>query len=322
MRCSRDRVRSRVVVGVCRARAAGARSHAAAAAGPPPGAASCRRSRSGSCRTACRSGSSSCTRCRSRRSTSSCCSGSADDPAGKFGVASLTPAMLERRRGHRGRRSRSPTRSTSSAPTSAPAAASTRRPCGCTCRSRGSPTRCRSWPTSRCGRRFPTDELERLRQQRLTEPPPGARRPGRRSRRWRSRACSTARRTATARRRRAPPKTIKAFTADDLRAFYAAAFRPDNATLLVVGDVTPDTRAAAARVELRRVEGARRGAGARVTLPAGAAAGARDDLSRRQAGRAAVADPHRLDRRAALDARLLSDSGDEHDPRRLVHARA
>ncbi len=33
---------------------------------------------------------------------------------------------------------------------------------------------------------------------------------------------------------------IKTFTVDDLRAFYAATYRPDNATLLVVGDVTPD----------------------------------------------------------------------------------
>jgi zinc protease len=32
--------------------------------------------------------------------------------------------------------------------------------------------------------------------------------------------------------------TISAFTADDLRTFYASAFRPDNATLIVVGDVT------------------------------------------------------------------------------------
>lgn len=33
---------------------------------------------------------------------------------------------------------------------------------------------------------------------------------------------------------------IKAFTPEDLRATYAATFRPDNATLLVVGDVLPD----------------------------------------------------------------------------------
>ena len=34
--------------------------------------------------------------------------------------------------------------------------------------------------------------------------------------------------------------TIGAFTRDDLLSFYAGAFRPDNATLVVVGDVTPD----------------------------------------------------------------------------------
>ena len=34
--------------------------------------------------------------------------------------------------------------------------------------------------------------------------------------------------------------TIKAFTTADLASFYRAAFRPDNATLVVVGDITPD----------------------------------------------------------------------------------
>lgn len=34
--------------------------------------------------------------------------------------------------------------------------------------------------------------------------------------------------------------TIRAFSVADLEAFYAEAYRPDNATLLVVGDVTPD----------------------------------------------------------------------------------
>ena len=34
--------------------------------------------------------------------------------------------------------------------------------------------------------------------------------------------------------------TIKAFTTADLASFYRAAFRPDNATLVVVGDTTPD----------------------------------------------------------------------------------
>lgn len=35
------------------------------------------------------------------------------------------------------------------------------------------------------------------------------------------------------------PPAIESFTVADLRAFYTAHYRPDNATLLVVGDVTP-----------------------------------------------------------------------------------
>lgn len=35
------------------------------------------------------------------------------------------------------------------------------------------------------------------------------------------------------------PPAIEAFTAADLQAFYRAHYRPDNATLIVVGDVTP-----------------------------------------------------------------------------------
>jgi predicted Zn-dependent peptidase len=35
-------------------------------------------------------------------------------------------------------------------------------------------------------------------------------------------------------------ETIKAITIDDLRAFYSSMFRPDNATLLAVGDITAD----------------------------------------------------------------------------------
>ena len=35
-------------------------------------------------------------------------------------------------------------------------------------------------------------------------------------------------------------ETIKGFSADDVRAFYASAFRPSNAAILVVGDTTPD----------------------------------------------------------------------------------
>jgi len=35
------------------------------------------------------------------------------------------------------------------------------------------------------------------------------------------------------------PATLESLTVDDLKAFYRAHFRPDNATLLVVGDLTP-----------------------------------------------------------------------------------
>ena len=37
------------------------------------------------------------------------------------------------------------------------------------------------------------------------------------------------------------PATIEALTVDDLKTFYRSHFRPDNATLLVVGDLTPAT---------------------------------------------------------------------------------
>src|SRR3989442_14488374 len=35
-------------------------------------------------------------------------------------------------------------------------------------------------------------------------------------------------------------KTIKTFTTDDLRGLYTSIFRPDNAMLLAVGDITAD----------------------------------------------------------------------------------
>ena len=57
---------------------------------------------------------------------------------------------------------------------------------------------------------------------------------------WRSRGCSTVRRTGSARRPWARPESVRGFTVDDLRAFYTSTYRPDNATFIVVGDVTPD----------------------------------------------------------------------------------
>src|SRR5436309_2151038 len=86
---------------------------------------------------------------------------------------------------------------------------------------------------------FPKDELERQRQQRLTsllqgrdDPPTMA-------------AVAFARVLYGPEHRYGVPtfgtaETIKAFTVDDLKAFYASIFRPDNATLLDVVDVTAD----------------------------------------------------------------------------------
>jgi zinc protease len=86
---------------------------------------------------------------------------------------------------------------------------------------------------------FPKDELERLRQQRLTSLI--------QARDDASTIASLAfskvlygsgHRFGTATMGTA--ETIKAFTQDDLRAFYSSIFRPANATLIVVGDVVPD----------------------------------------------------------------------------------
>jgi zinc protease len=86
---------------------------------------------------------------------------------------------------------------------------------------------------------FQKDELERLRQQRLTsllqgrdDPPTIA-------------AATFSRVVYGPEHRYGTPmsgtaETIKAFTTDDLRAFYTASFRPENGTLLAVGDITPD----------------------------------------------------------------------------------
>jgi predicted Zn-dependent peptidase len=86
---------------------------------------------------------------------------------------------------------------------------------------------------------FPKDELERLRQQRLTSLI--------QARDDASTIASLAfsrvlygseHRFGTATMGTAG--TIKTFTQDDLRAFYSSVFRPANATLIVVGDVVPD----------------------------------------------------------------------------------
>ena len=86
---------------------------------------------------------------------------------------------------------------------------------------------------------FPADELDRVRQERLTsilqsrDDPPAissaafARVLFGTNHRYGTPAAGTA-------------EVIKTFTPDDLKSFYASAYRPDNATLIVVGDVTPE----------------------------------------------------------------------------------
>jgi predicted Zn-dependent peptidase len=104
---------------------------------------------------------------------------------------------------------------------------------------------------------FPNDELERLRQQRLTsilqgrdDPPTIA-------------SVTFARVLYGQSHRYGTPQfgtaaTVKAMGTADLRAFYTAAFRPDNAVLLAVGDVT----AASLVPQLEKAFGAWKAAGA------------------------------------------------------------
>ena len=190
--------------------------------------------------------------------------GSAEDPAGQFGLASFTAAMLDEGAGTRSAleladaveflgaelttssnfdasavRLNVPTRQlTQALPIMADVALR---------------------PT------FPAAELARLRQERLTAliqtrddpaavaPPAFARVVYGADHRYGTSAIGT---TAT----------LEAVTAEQLRAFHTTTYRPDNATLVVVGDVTP----AAALPLLERAFGAWRAAGsvARRALPA------------------------------------------------------
>ena len=128
---------------------------------------------------------------------------------------------------------------------------------------------------------FPADELERQRQQRLTNLLQARDDPATIASLAFSRVLyGPEHRFGTAAMGTAA--TIKAFAPADLVSFYQGAFRPDNATLVVVGDIDAGTRAAAARVELRRLE-----SGAIVGSTSddahGAAAGTAADLPDRQA---------------------------------------
>lgn len=166
-------------------------------------------------------------------------SGTGEDPAGKFGVASLSTAMLEDGAGSR------------SALEVADAVDFLGADLGTGAGIDASAVRLHV-PVARLADAlpvmadvserptFPKDELERVRQQRLTALLQAHDDP------------ATIASVAFSRILYGPThrygtmtvgttNTIKSFTPDDLRAFYMSTFRPDNAALVVVGDVRADT---------------------------------------------------------------------------------
>jgi zinc protease len=86
---------------------------------------------------------------------------------------------------------------------------------------------------------FPSGELDRLRQERLTDILQARDEPAAIS------SAAFARVLFGTSHRYGTPavgtaEVIQTFTTDELKSFYASAYRPDNATLIVAGDVTPD----------------------------------------------------------------------------------
>src|SRR3954470_11702871 len=164
-------------------------------------------------------------------------SGTADDPAGKFGVASLAAAMLTEGAGSRSALEIADAIDFLGADLSAASALDS--------------TSVRLHvPVARLGDAlpimadvalrptFPREELERQRQQRLTGIIQARDDPASIAALAFGRVLFGAGRFGTATLGTA--EDVKRFTTDDLRAFYTARFVPDNAALLVVGDVTPD----------------------------------------------------------------------------------
>lgn len=166
-------------------------------------------------------------------------SGSADDPAGKFGVANLTASMLMEGAGTR------------SSLELADAVDFLGADLGAVSSSDLSAVRLHA-PVARLADAlplmadvaqrptFPEAELDRLRQQRLTSIVQGRDDPNTIAALAFARVLyGTAHRFGTATIGTA--ETIGRFTTADLKAFYTATYRPDNATIIVVGDVTAAT---------------------------------------------------------------------------------
>ncbi len=199
-------------------------------------------------------------------------SGTTDDPTGKYGAASMTAAMLEEGAGSRTSLEIADAVDFLGADLNAAAGVD------------ASGVRLHV-PVARLADAlaimgdiverptFPNDELERLRQQRLTSLLQGRDEPA-------TIAAVTFSRELYGKEHRygtmqmGTAATIKAMTTADLKAFYASAFRPDNAVLLAVGDVN----AATLMPQLEKAFGAWKPVGAphtRTTLAEQAEPGAR-----------------------------------------------
>ena len=164
--------------------------------------------------------------------------GSVDDPAGKFGIASLTAAMLEEGAGSR------------SSLELADAVDFLGADLGATSSTDATAVRLHV-PVARLGAAlplmadmalrptFPKDELERLRRERLTNILQARDDPATINALAFARTLyGTSHRYGTATNGTA--QTISTLTTADLRAFYAGAFQPKNAVMLVVGDTSLD----------------------------------------------------------------------------------
>ncbi|MGH9220398.1 MAG: M16 family metallopeptidase, partial [Vicinamibacterales bacterium] len=182
-------------------------------------------------------------------------SGSAADPIGKFGIGSLAAAMLDEGAGSR------------SALDLADALEFLAANLSTTSSFDYSAIRM-SVPVSKLGEAlplmadvalrptFPANELERLRKERLTALLQARDNPGALIQLAFPRVVyGPTHRYGTS--GNGLPPAIEALTVADLQAFYRAHYRPDNATLLVVGDVTP----AAIMVSLEKTFGSWKSAG-------------------------------------------------------------
>jgi predicted Zn-dependent peptidase len=151
-------------------------------------------------------------------------SGSADDPAGKYGIASLTSAMLTEGAGSRSSLELADAidflgADLSTGSTSDASMIRLHTPVARLADALPIMADVAMRPT------FPQQELDRLRQQRTIASLAFSRVLYGASHRYGTAMMGTA-------------QTLRAFTDADLKTFYASAFRPENGTLLVVGDVT------------------------------------------------------------------------------------